>query len=336
MTILVTGATGFIGSHTCVELIEEGYDVIGIDSFINSKPSVANRISSITSKNFKVYDGDVRDRHFLAKVFRDHNIDCVIHFAGLKAVGESVLKPLEYYDNNLYSTITLCEIMNDYNCKKIIFSSSATVYGKPKKLPITESMELGITTNPYGETKAMNERILKDLYVSDNTWSICLLRYFNPIGGHKSGLLGEEPTGVPNNLMPYVVRVAAKELKILNVFGSDYTTKDGTGVRDYIHVVDLARGHVKALNKVKSENGIFTYNLGTGKGYSVLDIIRTFEQVNNIKVPYVMKPRREGDVDVCYADVNKAYKELGWKAENTLEDMCRDSWRSFLESKNIV
>lgn len=336
MTILVTGATGFIGSHTCVELIEEGYDVIGIDSFVNSKPSVANRISSITSKNFKVYDGDVRDRHFLAKVFRDHNIDCVIHFAGLKAVGESILKPLEYYDNNLYSTITLCEIMNDYNCKKIIFSSSATVYGKPKKLPITESMELGITTNPYGETKAMNERILKDLYVSDNTWSICLLRYFNPTGGHKSGLLGEEPTGVPNNLMPYVVRVAAKELKILNVFGSDYTTKDGTGVRDYIHVVDLARGHVKALNKVKSENGIFTYNLGTGKGYSVLDIIRTFEQVNNIKVPYVMKPRREGDVDVCYADVNKAYKELGWKAENTLEDMCRDSWRSFLESKNIV
>lgn len=333
MAILVTGAIGFIGSHTCVELINSGYDVIGIDNFINSKSTVIKRISAITCKDFLLYDGDIRDRLFLSNIFNKHHIEVVIHFAGLKAVGESVLKPLDYYDNNLISTIILCEVMNCYNCKKIIFSSSATVYGNNKEVPITESAEIGRTTNPYGETKAMNERILKDLYTSDNSWSVCLLRYFNPIGGHESGLLGEEPSGIPNNLMPYIVRVADKKFPILNVFGNDYLTKDGTGVRDYIHVVDLAKGHIKALKRIHNENGLFVYNLGTGKGYSVLELVKTFESVNKVTVPYVIKPRREGDIDVCYADANKALKELGWKTEKTLEDMCRDSWRSYLKSK---
>ena len=324
--ILVTGATGFIASHTCVELIEAGYKVVGIDNFANSKPEVLNKIKAITGVEIDFYQGDVNDAIILKKIFSEHDICAAIHFAGLKAVGESVAKPLEYYHNNLGSTITLCEVMREFGCKNIIFSSSATVYGNPQSLPITENFPVGGTTNPYGTTKLMCERILQDLHVSDNEWGVCLLRYFNPIGGHASGLLGEEPNGIPNNLMPYIVKVAVGELPKLNVFGDDYPTKDGTGVRDYIHVVDLVKGHVCALKKLLKENGVHIYNLGTGNGFSVLELVKTFIEVNGVDVPYVISPRRDGDIAACYADASKAKEELGWSAEKTVVDMCRDSW----------
>ena len=332
-TILVTGATGFIASHTCVELIEAGYEVVGIDNFANSKPEVLNKIKAITGVEIGFYEGDVNDANILKKIFSEHDICAAIHFAGLKAVGESVAKPLEYYHNNLGSTITLCEVMRDFGCKNIIFSSSATVYGNPQSLPITEDFPVGGTTNPYGTTKLMCERILQDLYVSDNEWGVCLLRYFNPIGGHASGLLGEEPNGIPNNLMPYIMKVAVGELPRLNVFGDDYPTKDGTGVRDYIHVVDLAKGHVCALNKLLKDNGVHIYNLGTGNGFSVLELVKTFIEVNGVDVPYVISPRRDGDIAACYADASKAKKELGWSAEKTVVDMCRDSWNFIKANK---
>ena len=325
MKILVTGATGYIGSHTCVELLNAGYNVVGADNFINSKPDVLTKIEIICGNGIQFYEGDVTSADVLQSVFAEHKIDAVIHFAGLKAVGESVAKPLEYYRNNLLSTISLCQAMHENNVKKIIFSSSATVYGTPKTVPIREDFPLS-TTNPYGTTKLMCEQILQDVVVADKSWSVCLLRYFNPIGAHASGLIGEEPNGIPNNLMPYIVKVAKGELPNLNVFGDDYPTHDGTGVRDYIHVVDLAVGHVKAIGSIMDNNGVNIYNLGTGNGYSVLDLVKTFQRVNNIEVPYVIAPRRPGDIAECYADAAKAWRELGWKATHTLEDMCRDSW----------
>ncbi len=331
MKILVTGGTGYIGSHTVVELLNNNYDVVIIDNLVNSKEDVIDKIKKITNKKVKFYKEDVRNKDALDKIFKKEKIDAVIHFAGLKAVGESVEKPLLYYENNLDSTLTLLEVMNENNCKKIVFSSSATVYGSPKKLPIKEDFPLS-TTNPYGTTKLMIEHILQDMYVSDNSWSIIILRYFNPIGAHKSGLIGENPNGIPNNLMPYIVKVANKELKELKVFGNDYDTKDGTGVRDYIHVVDLAKGHIKALNKTK-DNGVHIYNLGTGNGYSVLEIINTFKKVNNIDVPYVIAPRRSGDIASCYADPSKAKKELKWEAEFGIEDMCKDAYNFIKKNK---
>mgnify|MGYP002560808474 FL=1 len=323
--ILVTGGTGYIGSHTCVELLKNGYEVVIIDNLSNSSNDVVDRIKKITNKDLKFYFGDVSDKELLRRIFTENKIDAVIHFAGYKAVGESVKLPLKYYDNNLYSTICLCEVMKEFSCKKIVFSSSATVYGIPKTLPIKEDEALS-TTNPYGTTKLMIEQILKDLYVSDNEFSIAVLRYFNPIGADKSGLIGENPNGIPNNLMPYIVKVALNKLEILSVFGSDYDTPDGTGVRDYIHVVDLARGHIKAIEHVMKQTGIDYYNLGTGVGYSVLDIIKTFEKVNNVKVNYKIVDRRPGDIASSYADVTKSYKELGFKTIYTLEDMCKDAY----------
>ena len=332
--ILVTGGTGYIGSHTVVELQNSGYEVVIVDNLSNSRADVVDSIEQISGVRPAFEKVDCLDYEGLDNVFAKYpGIQGIIHFAASKAVGESVQKPLEYYYNNLLSTITLCDVMQKYDCKKIIFSSSATVYGNPKTVPINEMFPTGGVTNPYGATKLMCERILKDLYSSDNDWSICLLRYFNPIGGHESGLLGEEPNGIPNNLMPYIVKVAAKELPYLNVFGNDYHTKDGTGVRDFIHVVDLAKGHVKALNKVNDCNGVHVYNLGTGKGYSVLELVRTFEKTNSVVVPYVVAPRRMGDIAECYSDPNKAYKELGWRAEKSIDDMCKDSWRYFINSK---
>lgn len=325
MKILVTGATGYIGSHTCVELLNAGYDVVGIDNFINSKPDVLDKIEIICGKGIQFYEGDVTSADVLQSVFAEHKIDAAIHFAGLKAVGESVAKPLEYYRNNLLSTINLCQVMRENDVKKIIFSSSATVYGTPKSVPIREDFPLS-TTNPYGTTKLMCEQILQDAVVADPNWSVCLLRYFNPIGAHASGLIGEEPNGIPNNLMPYIVKVAKGELPNLNVFGDDYPTHDGTGVRDYIHVVDLAIGHFKAIDSIMDNSGVKIYNLGTGNGYSVLDLVKTFQRVNNIEVPYAIAPRRLGDIAECYADAAKALRELGWKATHTLDDMCRDSW----------
>lgn len=323
--ILVTGGTGYIGSHTCVELLKNGYEVVIIDNLSNSSNDVVDRIKKITNKDLKFYFGDVSDKELLRRIFTENKIDAVIHFAGYKAVGESVKLPLKYYDNNLYSTICLCEVMKEFSCKKIVFSSSATVYGIPKTLPIKEDEALS-TTNPYGTTKLMIEQILKDLYVSDNEFSIAVLRYFNPIGADKSGLIGENPNGIPNNLMPYIVKVALNKLEILSVFGSDYDTPDGTGVRDYIHVVDLARGHIKAIEHVMKQTGIDYYNLGTGVGYSVLDIIKTFEKINNVKVNYKIVDRRPGDIASSYADVTKSYKELGFKTIYTLEDMCKDAY----------
>ena len=332
MKILVTGGCGYIGSHTCVELLESGYEVVIVDNLSNSKADVVDKIKTITNKNVKFYQEDVCDKVALEKIFTNEKIDAVIHFAGLKAVGESVSKPLMYYRNNLDSTLTLLEVMNNHNCKKIVFSSSATVYGKPHKLPITEDFPLQ-TTNPYGSTKLMIEMILNDLYTSDNEWSIAILRYFNPIGAHKSGLIGENPNGIPNNLMPYIVKVATGELKELNVFGNDYDTKDGTGVRDYIHVVDLAKGHIKAIEKVMEEKGVDTYNLGTGKGYSVLEIVNTFQKVNNIDVPYKIVKRRPGDIDACYASTAKAAKLLNWHAELELDEMCKDAYNFVAKNK---
>ena len=333
MEILVTGATGFIGSHTCVELINAGYDIVGVDNFVNSKPEALDNIEKITGKRIAFYEGDVCDEALLRKILTEHKVAAAIHFAGLKAVGESVAKPLMYYQNNLLSTIVLAKVMNEFGCKKIIFSSSATVYGNPHAVPITENFPVGEITNPYGATKLMCEDILKDLQTAEPDWGVCLLRYFNPIGAHESGLIGEEPNGIPNNLMPYIVKVASKQLPQLSVFGNDYPTYDGTGVRDYLHVVDLAKGHVCALKKILGETGVLIYNLGTGKGSSVLDLVETFKKVNDVEVPYVVAPRRAGDIPECYANADKAFKELGWRAEKNVEDMCRDSWNFYLKNK---
>ena len=325
MNILVTGGLGYIGSHTCVELLDAGYDIVVVDNLYNTDISVKDRIEKITGKTFKFYENDVCDEAALEKIFSENKIDAVIHFAAYKAVGESVQLPLKYYENNLTSTIKLCKVMKKHNVKAFVFSSSATVYGSPKTLPIREDFPLS-TTNPYGSTKLYNEGILKDVSISDKDFSVIILRYFNPIGAHSSGLIGEDPKGIPNNLMPYIVKVAAGELECLNVFGNDYNTHDGTGVRDYIHVVDLAKGHLKAIEKAMEEPGVKYYNLGTGTGYSVLDLVTTYEKVNNVKVPYKIVGRRAGDIDACYADPTKAYKELGWKAELGIEEMCRDSY----------
>ena len=330
--ILVTGGAGFIGSHTCVELLEAGYEVVIVDNFSNSKPEALNRIKKITGKDFAFYEADLLDLAALEKIFEENKIDAVIHFAGLKAVGESVQKPVEYYHNNITGTLMLIKAMRKYGCKKIVFSSSATVYGPVNKAPYTEDMPTS-ATNPYGYTKVMIEQILRDVYVSDNDWSVSLLRYFNPIGAHKSGLIGEDPNGIPNNLLPYICQVAVGKLEKLGVFGDDYDTPDGTGVRDYIHVVDLAKGHVKAIDYAEQHKGTEIFNLGTGTGYSVLDIVKAFSKVNNIEIPYDIKPRRAGDIAECYADPTKAYEILGWKAEKNLEDMCRDSWN--WQSHNI-
>lgn len=331
MAILVTGGTGFIGSHTCVELLNAGYELIIIDNFINSKPEVLQSIRQITQKDFKFYEADLLNRSALETIFAENQIESVIHFAGLKAVGESTTIPLRYYHNNVSGTIILCETMAKYQVKRLVFSSSATVYGNPHTVPIQEDFPLS-TTNPYGSTKLMIENILRDLYASDPDWSIALLRYFNPIGAHKSGLIGEDPNGLPNNLMPYITRVAAGKLEILSVFGSDYPTKDGTGVRDYIHVIDLSLGHLKALDKITQSKGIEPYNLGTGKGYSVLEVIHAFENATGQKVNYQLTHRRPGDIAECYADPQKAKLELGWTATRDLNEMCSDSW-NFVNSQ---
>ncbi|MGR6836691.1 UDP-glucose 4-epimerase GalE [Syntrophomonas erecta] len=326
MTILVTGGTGYIGSHTCVELLNAGYDLIVFDNFSNSKPEVIQKIKQITHQDFKFYQADLWDRTAMEQIFTENQIDAVVHFAGLKAVGESVEIPLKYYHNNVAGTLVLCQTMAKHKVKRMVFSSSATVYGNPHTVPIKEDFPLS-TTNPYGSTKLMIENILRDLYTSDHDWSIALLRYFNPIGAHKSGLIGEDPNGIPNNLMPYIVRVAAGQLEILSVFGNDYPTKDGTGVRDYIHVVDLSLGHLKALEKISQTKGVEAYNLGTGQGYSVLEVITTFEKATGQKVNYQIAARRPGDIATCYADPTKAKLELGWEATRGLEEMCADSWR---------
>ena len=325
MKVLVTGGTGFIGSHTVVELLEKNYEVVIVDNLSNSKIEVLDKIEKITNIRPKFYNYNLCNKELLRKVFEENKIDAVIHFAGLKAVGESVKKPILYYRNNIDSTLTLLEVMNEYNCKKIVFSSSATVYGNPKALPIKEDFELS-TTNPYGTTKLVIEGILKDLYKSDNSWSIAILRYFNPIGAHESGLIGEDPNGIPNNLMPYILKVANKEYEKLSVFGNDYNTHDGTGVRDYIHVVDLAKGHIKAIEYILENVGLDVYNLGTGHGYSVLDLVNTFKKVNNVDVPYVIAPRRDGDIDACYADCSYALNKLNWRAEKDIKDMCKDAY----------
>ena len=333
MKILVTGGAGYIGSHTCVELLKNNYEVVIIDNLSNSKEEVIDSIKKITNKDLVFYKGDVCDKELLEKIFDENKIDAVIHFAGYKAVGESVEKPLEYYENNIGSTINLCKVMRKFNCKKLIFSSSATVYGEQKVMPIKEEYPVGGTTNPYGTSKLFIEHILEDLVVSDPDWSIILLRYFNPIGADESGLIGDNPNGIPNNLMPYVCRVATGELKELSIFGDDYDTKDGTGVRDYIHVSDLANGHVLAINKVLNDKGVNIYNLGTGIGYSVLDIVNTFNKVNNLNIPYKIVERRAGDIAICYADTTKAYKELGFKCKKNLEDMVRDSYNFYKNNK---
>ena len=325
-TILVTGGAGYIGTHTDVELLNKGYDVVCVDNYSNSSPKALDRVEEITGKTVKRYEGDVRDEALMDRIFTENDIDWVIHFAGLKAVGESVAKPIEYYDNNLYSTLVLLKVMKKHNVKKIIFSSSATVYGTPKELPITEETPTGGTTNPYGTSKLFQEQILRDVHVADPSWTIVLLRYFNPIGAHKSGLIGEDPNGIPNNLMPYIAKVAVGKLEKVHVFGNDYPTPDGTGVRDYIHVVDLARGHVCAIKKLETNCGLFICNLGTGKGYSVLDVIHAFEKACGKPIPYVIDARRPGDIAECYADPTKAKNELGWVAEYGIEEMCADSW----------
>ena len=334
MKVLVTGGLGYIGSHTCVELLTEGYEVIVLDNLSNSKKEVKDKIKEITGKDIKFYLGDMIDENLLDSIFKTEQIDAVIDFAAYKAVGESVKKPIEYYTNNVSTVLVLLKVMKKHEVKNFVFSSSATVYGEPKTVPIKESDKTGETTNPYGTSKLFVEQILKDLYKSDDTWNIAILRYFNPIGAHKSGLIGEEPTGIPANLMPYIVKVANKELECLSVFGNDYKTKDGTGVRDYIHVVDLAKGHIKALEKLnKEKQGLYIYNLGTGLGYSVLDIINAFEKVNNIKVNYKITNRRPGDIAECYSDPSKAKEELNWEATLTIEDMCKDAY-NFVKKHN--
>lgn len=325
MTVLVTGGAGYIGSHTVIELLKLGNEVVIVDNFYNSQPEVLKRIKELSGKEFKFYEVDVLNREDLVKVFEENRIDSVIHFAGYKAVGESVEKPLEYYHNNLTSTFILCEVMKQFGVKNLVFSSSATVYGLNNVSPLKEDLSLS-TTNPYGTTKLMIEQILNDLWNSDKEWSIALLRYFNPIGAHESGRIGENPNGIPNNLMPYITQVAVGKREKLSIFGNDYNTVDGTGVRDYIHVVDLAKGHIKALEKHSKINKIEAYNLGTGKGYSVIQLVEAFERVNGVKIPYVISERRAGDVAICYADSSKAKEQLGWEAEKTIEDMCKDSW----------
>ena len=326
MAILVTGGAGYIGSHTVVELQNAGEDVVVMDNLANSSKKCLERVEALTGKKVPFYEADIRDRDALEKIFSSEKIDSVIHFAGLKAVGESVQKPWEYYDNNVTGTLTLVDVMRKHNCKNIIFSSSATVYGDPAMIPITEECPKGQCTNPYGWTKSMLEQILSDIQKADPVWNVVLLRYFNPIGAHKSGRIGEDPNGIPNNLMPYITKVATGELPKLNIFGDDYNTKDGTGVRDYIHVVDLARGHVDALKKIEENPGIEIYNLGTGTGYSVLDVVKNFEKANNLTIPYEIAPRRPGDIDASYADPSKAKRELGWEAQYNIEQMCLDSW----------
>ena len=327
MKILVTGGAGYIGSHTCIELLNEGYEVVIVDNLDNSNAKAVDRIEQITGKKVTFYEKDIRDKEAMNDIFGREKPECVIHFAGLKAVGESVQKPLEYYENNINGTLVMLDAMRKNGCKNIIFSSSATVYGDPAFIPITEECPKGKITNPYGRTKSMLEEILTDLNVSDPEWNVILLRYFNPIGAHKSGLIGEDPKGIPNNLLPYVAQVAVGKLKCLGVFGNDYDTPDGTGVRDYIHVVDLARGHVKAINKIKENPGVKIYNLGTGKGYSVLQVVKAFSKACGHDVPYEIKPRRAGDIATCYADPSLAKKELGWVAEYGIDEMCADSWR---------
>ena len=332
MHILVTGGAGYIGSHTVVELLQTGHNVVVLDNLCNSSSAALQRVRQITGREIPFYQADIRDRAALERIFDANSFDCCIHFAGLKAVGESVLKPWEYYDNNIGGTLVLVDVMRRHGCKNIIFSSSATVYGDPAVIPIPETCPKGRCTNPYGQTKSMLEEILTDLHTADvkngdaNPWNVVLLRYFNPIGAHESGLIGEAPNGVPNNLMPYITQVAVGKLDHLNVFGNDYDTPDGTGVRDYIHVVDLAKGHVKALQAITANCGVEVFNLGTGKGYSVLDIVKAFEKANSVKIPYTIAPRRPGDIAACYADPAKAWEQLGWRAERGIEEMCRDSW----------
>ena len=327
MHVLVTGGAGYIGSHTCVELLESGYGVVVIDNLCNSNPASLTRVQELTGKSLRFYEGDVRDAALLKKIFAENEIGCVIHFAGLKAVGESVAQPWRYYDNNLNSTLVLTKVMEEVGVKNIIFSSSATVYTAANEMPLRETSMTGGCTNPYGWTKYMTEQILTGMAAADPTWSICLLRYFNPIGAHTSGRIGEDPRGIPNNLMPYITQVAVGRREKLSVFGNDYDTHDGTGVRDYIHVVDLAKGHVAAVKYTCEHSGAEVFNLGTGTGYSVLDMVKAFVKANGVDVPYVIAPRRPGDIDECYADPAKSEKLLGWKAEKSLEDMCRDSWR---------
>ncbi len=327
MAILVTGGAGYIGSHTCVELLNRGYEVVVLDNLYNSSEKALDRVKGITGKSVKFYQGDILNREDLEEVFEKENIENVIHFAGLKAVGESVAKPWEYYHNNITGTLLLCDVMRQHDCFNLIFSSSATVYGDPAEIPITEKCPKGQITNPYGQTKGMLEQILTDLHVGDERWNVMLLRYFNPIGAHPSGLIGEDPKGIPNNLVPYIAQVAVGKLKCLGVFGDDYPTPDGTGVRDYIHVVDLAIGHVKAIEKMKTQKGVNIYNLGTGIGYSVLDVLHAYEKACGKELPYEIKPRRAGDIATCYCDATKAKEELGWVAERGIEEMCADSWK---------
>lgn len=326
MAVLVTGGAGYIGSHTCVELLNAGYEVIVIDNLCNSSKKALTRVKEITGKELTFYEADLLDKKAVNEIFDKEQINSVIHFAGLKAVGESVVKPLEYYYNNITGTLVLCDVMRNHGVRDLVFSSSATVYGNPKTVPIKEDFPLSVT-NPYGRTKLMLEEIFRDLAAADKEWNIILLRYFNPIGAHKSGKIGEDPRGIPNNLVPYITQVAVGKLKCLGVFGNDYDTPDGSGVRDYIHVVDLAAGHVKAIEKLKEKKGVLTYNLGTGIGYSVLEVVASFEKACGKEIPYVIKPRRPGDIATCYADASKAEKELGWKAERGIEQMCEDSWR---------
>lgn len=327
MAILVTGGAGYIGSHTCIELLNAGYEVVVLDNLYNSSEKALERVEQITGKKVKFYKADILDKEAMNDIFDKEDIESVIHFAGLKAVGESVAKPLEYYHNNMTGTFNLCDVMRKHGVKKIIFSSSATVYGDPAFIPITEECPKGKITNPYGQTKGMLEQVLTDLHVSDPEWNVVLLRYFNPIGAHKSGIIGEDPKGIPNNLVPYIAQVAVGKRECLGVFGNDYDTHDGTGVRDYIHVVDLARGHVKALQKFEDKPDVYIYNLGTGNGYSVLDVLHAFEKACGKKLPYEIKDRRPGDIATCYADPAKAKAELGWEAEYGIEEMCEDSWR---------
>lgn len=327
MAILVTGGAGYIGSHTCVELLQAGYEVVVLDNLCNSSEKSLERVKAITGKDVTFYKGDILDRERLNEIFEKESIESCIHFAGLKAVGESVAKPWEYYENNIAGTLTLVDVMRQHDVKNIIFSSSATVYGNPVEIPITEECPKGQCTNPYGWTKSMLEQILSDMQKADPTWNVILLRYFNPIGAHPSGTMGENPNGIPNNLMPYITQVAVGKLKELGVFGDDYDTPDGTGVRDYIHVVDLAIGHVKALKKIEENAGLCVYNLGTGVGYSVLDIVKNFQEANGVEIPYVIKERRAGDIATCYSDATKAKEELGWTAQYGIKEMCADSWR---------
>lgn len=328
MTILVTGGAGFIGSHTCVELLNAGYEIIVVDNYYNSNPKSLERVKELTGKDFKIYECDIRNTEGMDKIFKENKIDAVIHFAGLKAVGESCEKPIEYYDNNIGGTLKLCDVMRNNGCKNIVFSSSATVYGMNNVSPLKETMKAGGTTNPYGTTKYMIEIILEDICKSDNEWNATLLRYFNPIGAHKSGRIGENPNGIPNNLMPYITQVAVGKRPYLNVYGNDYDTHDGTGVRDYIHVVDLADGHVKAVKNILEGNkGVQIFNLGTGKGYSVLDIVKAFNKAYGKELPYKIAPRRAGDIATCYSDPTKSKEILGWEAKRDIEEMCEDSWR---------